>query len=130
MVAKSFWTGEEQHLCSTLSPVVCSSIPVSWKSTYATGAINYETSLKGNSQSQSPSPKDPLDLTFEDPVASFKSKTTWEVLRAYIVYTICSFDFIVENNTKNTFETPILQSGLACICSTTNNDQPIAPYEY
>nr|CAD7263098.1 unnamed protein product [Timema shepardi] len=83
-----------------LSPVVCSSIPVSWKSTYATSAINYETSLEGNSQSQSP--KDPLDLTFEDPVASFKSKTTWEVLRAYIVYTICSFDFIVENNTKIT----------------------------
>lgn len=45
-------------------------------------------------------PRDPLDIKFEDAKAAFKSKTTWELCRAYLVYTICSFDTIVENNMK------------------------------
>ncbi|XP_015608747.1 proline dehydrogenase 1, mitochondrial isoform X2 [Cephus cinctus] len=49
-----------------------------------------------------PAPRqiDPLDLNFNDPVASFKSKTTKELIRAYIVYQICSIGPIVENNMK------------------------------
>ncbi|KAK0088404.1 hypothetical protein PV326_004847, partial [Microctonus aethiopoides] len=43
---------------------------------------------------------DPLDLRFNDPVASFKSKTTLELIRAYIVYQICSIEYVVENNMK------------------------------
>lgn len=45
-------------------------------------------------------PRDKLDITFEDARAAFKSKTTWELLRAYIVYTLCSFETLVENNMK------------------------------
>lgn len=41
---------------------------------------------------------DPLDTTFSDPKATFKSKTTGEILRAYIVYTLCSSTYLVENN--------------------------------
>jgi len=41
---------------------------------------------------------DPLDVSFADPVATFKSKTTWEILRAYVVYQLCSSSYIVENN--------------------------------
>lgn len=44
------------------------------------------------------STKDPLDLSFANPEAAFKSKTTWEVLRAYIVYQLCSSSFLVDNN--------------------------------
>ena len=43
---------------------------------------------------------DPLDLKFNDPVASFKSKTTMELFRAYVVYQLCSVEYLVENNTK------------------------------
>jgi len=43
---------------------------------------------------------DPLDTRFSDPEASFKSKTTWEVLRALVVYELCSINFLVENNMK------------------------------
>lgn len=46
------------------------------------------------------SPKDPLDVTFEDAKAAFKSKTTHELLRAYLVYTLCSIETLVENNMK------------------------------
>ncbi|XP_008196157.1 proline dehydrogenase 1, mitochondrial isoform X2 [Tribolium castaneum] len=42
--------------------------------------------------------RDPLDITFEDAKAAFKSKTNWELMRAYIVYTLCSFETLVENN--------------------------------
>lgn len=42
--------------------------------------------------------KDPLDITFENPKAAFKSKTNWELIRALIVYQICSFEYLVENN--------------------------------
>lgn len=41
---------------------------------------------------------DPLDTTFSDAKATFKSKTTGEILRAYIVYTLCSSNYLVENN--------------------------------
>ncbi|XP_071865121.1 proline dehydrogenase slgA isoform X1 [Bombus fervidus] len=43
---------------------------------------------------------DPLDLKFNDPIAAFKSKTTKELLRAYIVYQLCSIEYIAENNMK------------------------------
>ena len=42
--------------------------------------------------------KDPLDITFEDAKAAFKSKTNLELIRAYLVYTMCSFETLVENN--------------------------------
>nr|XP_036227854.1 proline dehydrogenase 1, mitochondrial isoform X8 [Bactrocera oleae] len=44
--------------------------------------------------------RDPLDVSFNDPIASFKSKTTWELIRAYLVYTVCSIEPVVENNLK------------------------------
>ncbi|XP_067015376.2 proline dehydrogenase 1, mitochondrial isoform X1 [Anabrus simplex] len=69
--------------------------PFTLKSTHAASAIGYETEVQ-----ESRHPRDPLDLSFADPVASFKSKTTWEVLRAYIVYTMCSFEYLVEHNEK------------------------------
>jgi len=41
---------------------------------------------------------DELDLTFLDHRAAFKSKTTWEVLRAYIVFNLCAIKPLVDNN--------------------------------
>lgn len=45
-------------------------------------------------------PRDPLDITFEDAKAAFKSKTNLELLRAYVVYTLCSIDSLVTHNMK------------------------------
>lgn len=42
--------------------------------------------------------RDPLNTSFADPVAAFKSKTLMELMRAYVVYMICSSSYIVENN--------------------------------
>ncbi|XP_076255299.1 proline dehydrogenase slgA isoform X2 [Rhynchophorus ferrugineus] len=59
------------------------------------------TSLVQDQQKQAiQSPRDPLDLTFEDAKAAFKSKTNWELLRALIVYQMCSYEAIVTNNMK------------------------------
>ena len=44
--------------------------------------------------------KDPLDTSFNDPIAAFKSKTTFELIRGYLVYVICSSETLVENNMK------------------------------
>ncbi|XP_013108230.1 proline dehydrogenase 1, mitochondrial isoform X2 [Stomoxys calcitrans] len=44
--------------------------------------------------------RDPLDVSFNDPNAAFKSKTTWELVRAYLVYIICSSEKLVEHNMK------------------------------
>lgn len=41
---------------------------------------------------------DQLDTSFSDPKATFKSKTTWEIARAYMVYQLCSSNYLVENN--------------------------------
>ena len=77
------------HFLRTLISVHC-------KSTQAASAIGYETDVEGKSTH----PRDPLDLSFNDARAAFKSKTTWEVLRAYIVYQLCSSETLVENNMK------------------------------
>lgn len=51
--------------------------------------------------SNDPKPqRDPLDVSFNDPIAAFKSKTTMELLRAYFVYLMCSSGYLVENNMK------------------------------
>lgn len=44
--------------------------------------------------------RDPLDVGFNDPSAAFKSKTTFELIRAYFVYVLCSSEFLVDNNMK------------------------------
>lgn len=41
---------------------------------------------------------DPLDLTFRDTKQAYKSKTTYELLRAIFVLKLSQFDFIVFNN--------------------------------
>lgn len=48
--------------------------------------------------------KDALDTTFNDSHAAFKSKTTFELIRGYLVYLICSSETLVENNMKVRFE--------------------------
>lgn len=44
--------------------------------------------------------RDPLDVKFSDPNAAFKSKTTFELIRAYLVYLVCSSSYLVEHNMK------------------------------
>lgn len=70
---------------------------IAFKSSVASAIQN--STQKTNTASVG-SRRDPLDTKFADPKASFKSKTTWEVLRAYIVYTVCSSSYLVENNMK------------------------------
>uniref|UniRef100_A0A1B6ML78 Proline dehydrogenase n=1 Tax=Graphocephala atropunctata TaxID=36148 RepID=A0A1B6ML78_9HEMI len=62
----------------------------------AAGALNDIAENKKSFGSR----RDPLDTGFADPKAAFKSKTTYEVLRAYIVYQLCSINYLVENNMK------------------------------
>lgn len=45
-------------------------------------------------------PRDPLDTSFNNPIDAFKSKTTAELIRAYVVYLMCSSEYLVENNMK------------------------------
>jgi len=42
--------------------------------------------------------KDPLDLSFKNGEAAFRSKTSLEILRAYVVFSLCSSSYLVENN--------------------------------
>lgn len=44
--------------------------------------------------------RDQLDLTFNDARQAYRSKSTWEILRAYIVFRLCSVEYLVENNQK------------------------------
>lgn len=45
-----------------------------------------------------PPARDELDVSFNNPIDAFKSKKTSELIRAYLVYQICSVNFLVENN--------------------------------
>ncbi|EFN64404.1 Proline oxidase, mitochondrial [Camponotus floridanus] len=65
---------------------------------YATSAADAAADVK--KQQSADRQIDPLDLQFNDPIAAFKSKTTMELMRAYVVYQMCSIEYIVENNMK------------------------------
>lgn len=90
-----FFPLSSQLLNENSSQFLRTLISVHYKSTQAASAIGYETDVDGKS-----TPRDPLDLSFNDARAAFKSKTTWEVLRAYVVYQLCSSETLVENNMK------------------------------
>lgn len=66
---------------------------------YADKASNQKHTQQKQMPMQPTNPqRDPLDVSFNNPIAAFKSKTTWELIRAYIVYTICSSSYLVEHN--------------------------------
>lgn len=63
--------------------------------------VNVAKQQQHQQQNNPSSPqRDPLDVGFNDPRAAFKSKTTFELIRAYFVYVLCSSEFLVENNMK------------------------------
>lgn len=68
----------------------------------ATKPANASSAAIQSSNEQPKSQRDPLDVGFNDPIAAFKSKTTWELVRAYFVYLMCSSEYLVENNMKVT----------------------------
>ena len=65
-------------------------LPARFKSTQAT-ELTAEAAKLGPQ-------RDELDLTFTDTRAAFQSKTTWEVLRGALVYTLCTSRYLVDNN--------------------------------
>jgi len=97
------------NVSNRLVPVVTTTEAKRWKSTPAIGIDSSVVSSKvGDKEYISvvkdlPSGErktDELDLTFLDHHAAFKSKTTWEVLRAYIVFNLCSIKPLVDHNEK------------------------------
>ncbi|XP_017109742.1 proline dehydrogenase 1, mitochondrial isoform X1 [Drosophila bipectinata] len=96
--------GTRRFLHSGNKPLQASTVA---QPAYAEPALKVDHKTKStkcsppSSSSSSPagSPqRDPLDVSFNDPIAAFKSKTTWELVRAYLVYMICSSEKLVEHN--------------------------------
>lgn len=44
--------------------------------------------------------REDLDLSFEDTKKAFKSKTTWEIIRAILVLRLSTIDYLVLNHHK------------------------------
>lgn len=44
--------------------------------------------------------RDTLDITFQNSHAAYKSKSTWEIVRALLVFQMCSIPALVDNNMK------------------------------
>lgn len=59
-----------------------------------------ETTTSSPESNVTQSSKDPLDLSFENTVEAFKSKTTWEIIRAILVLRLSTIDYLVENHEK------------------------------
>lgn len=62
---------------------------------------NYYDTIRQQSTAAAGQPRrDELDVGFDSPVDAFKSKTTFELVRAYFVYMVCSSETLVDNNMK------------------------------
>jgi len=68
-----------------------------FKSAQATNIVSPTAGKEAANNIKAP---DTLDLSFEDAEAAFKSKTTWELIRAYTVFKLCSVGYLVDNNMK------------------------------
>ncbi|XP_054713269.1 LOW QUALITY PROTEIN: proline dehydrogenase 1, mitochondrial-like [Uloborus diversus] len=65
-----------------------------WKSTSASVVAGDTTVSNGQFQ------RDELDLSFENTKDAYKSKTTWELIRAFMVLKLTTIDYLVENNQR------------------------------
>lgn len=59
-----------------------------------------ESTVTTEKNVQIQSNREPLDLSFENTVEAFKSKTTWEIIRAILVLKLSTIDYLVENHQK------------------------------
>ncbi|XP_035207312.1 proline dehydrogenase 1, mitochondrial-like isoform X1 [Stegodyphus dumicola] len=86
----------QSRKCSSLKGSLKSKQYVSeqWKSTSATVIAPETTAVDGEAKYE----RDELDLTFENTKDAYKSKTTWELVRALMVLKLTTFDYLVENN--------------------------------
>jgi len=66
----------------------------------AAAASTVANCSKNNNKVESAPRRDQLDLTFNNAEAAFKSKSTAQILRAYLVFTLCSSNYLVNNNMK------------------------------
>ncbi|CAG0898934.1 unnamed protein product [Darwinula stevensoni] len=60
--------------------------------------VEHGTTAKSGADSPSHIQRDELDLSFTNTIAAFKSKTTWEVFRGWLVFTLCSSSYLVDHN--------------------------------
>ena len=85
--SKQFFSFQRQSKCAyTLSPLTSTSSP-----RIVTAHLTYDQ-FKPSAVDWSN-----LDLTFEDNQTAFKCKSSLELLRAYIVFQICSSDILIRN---------------------------------
>jgi len=56
--------------------------------------------IDNKSETQNIPERDDLDLTFSDARQAFRSKSTLEIIRAYLVFKLCSIHFLVDHNEK------------------------------
>ncbi|GAB6029809.1 hypothetical protein CHUAL_005521 [Chamberlinius hualienensis] len=81
-------------------------IPLSWSASELTARCKSSQVTVPATKSPQPAPTDeqtrfdPLDLNFENAEAAYKSKTNFEILRALLVFSLCSSKYLVENNMK------------------------------
>lgn len=57
-----------------------------------------------------PNKPNKLNLSFEDSKTAFKAKSSFELLRGYLVFQLCSISFLIENQKK------VSRSILDCSC--------------
>lgn len=65
-----------------------------------TNIHHLSTSTSNKVTNNTAAPVDELDLTFNNAKEAYRSKTTWEILRAYVIFQLCSVETLVDHNQK------------------------------
>ncbi|CAL1278097.1 unnamed protein product [Larinioides sclopetarius] len=70
-----------------------------WNSRFKSSIVSQNSTQTAENPGSSPQ-RDPLDLSFENTKNAFKSKTTWELFRAFLVLKLSTYSYLVENHEK------------------------------
>lgn len=85
-------------------------------SSHSVAEVSRTATISPKSDQIAGSSEQPLHrLSFNDGRNAFRSKTTWEIVRALAIFRLCSFDFLVNRNKEVSIINAILRVCITCV---------------
>lgn len=109
-MARGVWSWRSKLLFNGPSPnAIRSLLFLARSSSHSVAEVSRTTTISSERDQQAGSSAEQTlrGFSFNDGKTAFRSKTSWEIIRALAIFRLCSFDFLVNRNkevSKNYFQ--------------------------